>query len=316
MILSIIAIAIIIAIFYKQELIKDIKFVNRKTGNIEVEKVAGEAYLKWLYYNPIGKLATKTIIKNKFLSEYYGKKMKSSDSKFNIPSFVDKFGINLEESQEQYFDSFNDFFIRKLKPYARPIDSNENSLVSPADGKMLVFQNINDTTSFFAKGKQFDLNKFFEGREIYKDFLDGTMIIVRLCPTDYHRYHFPADGFVGEDVKIDGDYLSVSPYAVKQNIDIYFNNKRSYSIIESDKFGKVVMAEIGATMVGSIIQTYKENSSIKKGEEKGYFEFGGSTTILFFEKNRVKVDEDILSNSLKGLETSVLMGEKIGISAN
>lgn len=316
MILSIIAIVIIIAIFYKQELIKEIKFVNRKTGQIEKEKVAGEAYLKWLYYNPIGKLATKTIIKNRFLSEYYGKKMKSSDSKFNIPTFVDKFGINLEESQEQYFDSFNDFFIRKLKPEARPIDKAHNSLVSPADGKILAFQNINDTTSFFAKGKQFDLKSFFEGKDIYKDFSDGTMLIIRLCPTDYHRYHFPVDGFVGEDIKIDGEYLSVSPYAVKQNIDIYFNNKRAYLVIKSDLFGKVVMAEIGATMVGSIIQTYKENSSVKKGDEKGYFEFGGSTTILFFEKNMVKIDEDILTNSKNGLETSVLMGEKIGISTN
>ena len=140
------------------------------------------------------------------------------------------------------------------------------------------------------------------------------MLIIRLCPTDYHRYHFPVDGFVKNDIKIQGDYFSVSPYAVKQNIDIYFNNKRSYSEIDTENTGTVVMAEIGATMVGSIIQTFKENSPIKKGEEKGYFEFGGSTVILFFEKDKITIDEDILENSKKGLETQIFMGEKIAKS--
>ena len=140
------------------------------------------------------------------------------------------------------------------------------------------------------------------------------MLIIRLCPTDYHRYHFPIDGFVKNDIKIQGDYLSVSPYAVKQNIDIYFNNKRSYSEMDTDNTGTVVMAEIGATMVGSIIQTFEENSPIKKGEEKGYFEFGGSTVILFFEKDKISIDEDILENSKKGFETQVFMGEKIAVT--
>lgn len=314
MFLNILFALIVFLFFYKNETIKEIRFINRKTGEIQIEKVAGETYLKWLYYNPIGKLTTKTIVKNRFLSEYYGKKAKEKNSKFKIPDFINQFNINLEESEKQYFDSFNDFFIRKLKPEARPIDSQENSLISPADGKILAFSNILDTSSFFIKGKEFDLKEFFKGNEIYKIFQGGTMVIVRLCPTDYHRYHFPVDGFVKENVEIEGDYYSVSPYAVKQNIDIYFNNKRSYSVIDSEKFGKVVMAEIGATMVGSIIQTYNDNSVVQKGQEKGYFEFGGSTNILFFEKNKVKIDQDILNNSLKGLETQVFMGEKIGIN--
>lgn len=308
-----IIILVLILIFFKNQLIKEIKFVNRKTGKIEIEKVAGESYLKWLYYNPLGKITAKTLVKNKFLSEYYGKKMKEKDSRFKVPKFVDEYNINLDESQEQYFDSFNDFFIRKLKPEARPIDLLEDSLVSPADGKILAFENLKDTSSFFIKGKEFSLEKFFQGKQIYKNFINGTMLIIRLCPTDYHRYHFPCDGIAYEDVKIDGDYYSVSPYAVKQNIDIYFNNKRSYCLIESKKFGNVVMAEIGATMVGSIVQTYKENSIVSKGQEKGYFEFGGSTTILFFEKGKVTIDQDLLENTKKGLETQIFMGEKIGI---
>ncbi len=308
----VIVIIVLFIVFYKNQVLKEIKFVNRKTGKVEVEKVAGEAYLKWLYYNPLGRVATKALVKNKFLSEYYGKKMKEKDSRFKVPKFVDEYNIDLEEAQEQYFDSFNDFFIRKLKPEARPIDTTIGSLISPADGKILAFENLKETSSFFIKGKKFSLEEFFQGKQIYKNFIDGTMLIIRLCPTDYHRYHFPCEGIAYEDIKIEGDYYSVSPYAVKQNIDIYFNNKRSYCLIESKEFGHVVMAEIGATMVGSIIQTYKENSKIYKGQEKGYFEFGGSTTILFFEKGKVNIDRDILENTKKALETQVFMGEKIG----
>ena len=113
------------AVFYKQEVIKEIKYVNRQTGKIEVEKVAGEAYLKWLYYNPLGEISAKTIVKNKFLSEYYGKQMDKPESKFKIPEFINNFDINLEESEKQYFDSFNDFFVRKLKPEARPVNTEK-----------------------------------------------------------------------------------------------------------------------------------------------------------------------------------------------
>ena len=310
----IVILLLIFAVFYKQEVIKEIKYVNRQTGEIEVEKVAGEAYLKWLYYNPLGKISAKTIVKNKFLSEYYGKQMDKPESKFKIPEFINNFDINLEESEKQYFDSFNDFFVRKLKPEARPVNTEKNSITSPADGKIIAFPNLKETDNFFVKGKQFDIKKFFENEDIYKKYENGTMLIIRLCPTDYHRYHFPIDGFVKNDIKIQGDYLSVSPYAVKQNIDIYFNNKRSYSEMDTDNTGTVVMAEIGATMVGSIIQTFEENSPIKKGEEKGYFEFGGSTVILFFEKDKISIDEDILENSKKGFETQVFMGEKIAVT--
>ncbi|MBN2837207.1 MAG: phosphatidylserine decarboxylase [Fusobacteriaceae bacterium] len=308
----IIVIILFFTFFYKQEVINEIKYVNRKTSTIETEKVAGEFYLKWLYYNPIGKISAKAIIKNRFVSEYYGKQMDKPKSKFKIPDFINKFGINLDESEKQYFDSFNDFFVRKLKNESRIIDLNEKTAVSPADGKILAFENIEETDSFFVKGKKFNLKTFFMNNEIYKKYEKASMLIIRLCPTDYHRYHFPVNGYVNADIKIDGNYYSVSPYAVKHNIDIYFNNKRSYSLINTDNFGDVVMAEIGATMVGAIIQTYQENSFIKKGEEKGFFKFGGSTVILFFEKGKIKIDSDLLSNSKKGLETQIYMGERIG----
>lgn len=141
-------------------------------------------------------------------------------------------------------------------------------------------------------------------------------MIIRLAPIDYHRFHFPADGEISESKLIDGVYYSVSTYAIKKNFRILCENKREYSILKTKKFGDIAMFEVGATMVGGIKQSYKSNSYVKKGEEKGYFYFGGSTCVLVFERGKVKIDEDLLENTKKGIETKVYMGEKIGISLN
>lgn len=141
-------------------------------------------------------------------------------------------------------------------------------------------------------------------------------MIIRLAPIDYHRFHFPADGEISESKLIDGVYYSVSTHAIKKNFRILCENKREYSILKTEKFGDIAMFEVGATMVGGIKQSYKPNSYVKKGEEKGYFYFGGSTCVLVFERGKVKIDEDLLENTKKGIETKVYMGEKIGISLN
>ena len=140
------------------------------------------------------------------------------------------------------------------------------------------------------------------------------MIITRLAPVDYHRLHFPTSGIIEESKKIEGYYYSVSTHAIRKNFRIFCENKREYSILKSDDFGNVIIVEIAATMVGGIKQTYIPNTRVKKGEEKGYFYFGGSTTILLFEKDKIKLDIDLIENTKKGLETKVYMGEKIGIS--
>lgn len=141
-------------------------------------------------------------------------------------------------------------------------------------------------------------------------------MIIRLAPIDYHRFHFPVDGEISESKLIDGVYYSVSTHAIKKNFRILCENKREYSILKTEKFGDIAMFEVGATMVGGIKQSYKSNSYVKKGEEKGYFYFGGSTCVLVFERGKVKIDEDLLENTKKGIETKVYMGEKIGISLN
>lgn len=293
-----------------------IKYIERKTGEILTEKVPGEKYLKFLYYNPLGELPLNLVVKKKFLTEFYGKKMSLSESCKKILPFIEEAEINISEAKKKVeeFTSFNDFFYRELKTGARKIDYSEDVLVSPADGKILAYENIKDKDRFFVKGDKFSLEEFFRDKNLAKKYEDGVFVIIRLAPVDYHRFHFPTDGNISESKLIDGWYYSVSTHAVKQNFRIFCENKREYSILKTEKFGDIAMFEVGATMVGGITQTYKANSFVTKGEEKGYFYFGGSTCILVFEKGKIKIDSDLLENTQKGIETKVYMGERIGVS--
>ena len=295
-----------------------IQYIERKTGEIKTEKVMGEGALKFLYYNPFGKLALHTVVKRKFLSDWYGRKMSKPESKEKIKSFVEEMGIDMSEYKRPIEDytSFNDFFYRELKDGARKIDYNEDVIVSPADGKILAYQNIKEIDKFFVKGSEFTLEEFFNDKDLAKKYEDSTFVIIRLAPADYHRFHFPVGGEISEIKKISGDYYSVSTHAIKTNFRIFCENKREYAILKTEKFGDIAMFDIGATMVGGIVQTYKANSTVKKGEEKGYFLFGGSTCILVFEKDKVVIDKDIIENTQNKIETRIYMGEKFGNEKN
>ncbi|WP_291256607.1 phosphatidylserine decarboxylase [Fusobacterium sp.] len=295
-----------------------IKYIERKTGEIKIEKVPGEKYLKFLYYNPFGELPLNLVVKKKFLTDYYGKQMDKKESTKKIPSFIKEADINIEEAKKtiDQFTSFNDFFYRELKDGARSIDFDENVLTSPADGKILVFENLEKEKELFIKGDKFTLEEFFEDSELAKKYEGGVFLIVRLAPIDYHRFHFPCDGKISASKLINGDYFSVSTHAIKKNFRIFCENKREFSILQTKNFGDIAMFEVGATMVGGIKQSYTPDSFVKKGEEKGYFYFGGSTCILVFEKDKIKIDKDLIENTKNGIETKVYMGEKIGVAFN
>ncbi|MBK7173665.1 MAG: phosphatidylserine decarboxylase [Bacteroidales bacterium] len=289
-----------------------IQYYERQSGLLKTEKVAGEKWLVWLYNNPAGEATLWALAKRKVVSTVYGNRMDHPSSVSKIQPFVDEFDIDMSAAQKQEFNSFNDFFTRKLKNIARPVDTNSTVIVSPADGKVLAYANISNS-DFIIKGYRFDISSFLNNARLAQNYFDGTLVIIRLAPPDYHRFHFPISGSVSPVTRIDGDYYSVNPLALRKMAEIFCLNKREYVIISNPMFGDVVMAEIGATMVGSIVQTYT-GDDVKKGEEKGYFEFGGSTVALLFEKNRVNIDKDLLINTSKGYETEIREGERIGVS--
>lgn len=289
-----------------------VTFVDRTTGKTIEENPPGEALMKFMYgKNPLGALSLHLLIKRKFISSAGGWYMNTKRSAARVVPFVKQHKMSMDDYivPPNGFDSFNDFFYRKLKKNSRPIGAG---LVSPADGKILVFDPIQQQQSFFVKGSSFNLQAFLGDKQLAQKYEGGSMAIIRLAPVDYHRFHFSAAGTIGASKLIKGHYYSVSPIALQQNLKIFCQNKRAYSILKTDNFGDLLFCEVGATMVGSILQTYTENSRVQKGDEKGYFAFGGSTTVLLCEKGHVQFSEDLLSNTQKGLETAIKMGETIG----
>ena len=293
--------------------VKEIQFYNRYTKKMETEQVYGEGFLKWAYGNPLGKIALHSFVKRPFFSKWYGRRMNQASSQSKVLPFIDDYNMveaDFADTPDSYA-TFNDFFYRKLRPEARPIA--DSPIVFPADGRHLGFPNIDQIDGFFVKGQSFDLDALIADKELSKKFRGGTLVLSRLCPVDYHRYHFPVSGTPSATKLINGPLFSVSPIALARNLSYLWENKRTITRIETENIGTVLMMEIGATCVGSILQTYEANKETKIGQEKGYFAFGGSSTITIFEPNKVTLAQDLLENSSKQIETYALMGDSMAI---
>lgn len=292
---------------------KSITYIDRSTGEIKKETVPGEKWLKWLYHTPLGKLALSAFVKRRFLSRWYGQRMDTPSSRSKIAGFVHSLGIDLTEVDRPIseFKTFNDFFIRKLKPDSRPVNTDPAVITSPADGKVLAFHSIREMDTFFAKGQAFSLEQFLQDQSLCRKYNNGTLLIIRLAPADYHRFHFPADGYISKPTRMTGHFFSVSPYAVKNRMRIYWENERMCSVLKTGNAGDILMAEVGAAMVGAIVQNYTPETAVTKGREKGWFKFGGSTIILLFEKGKIQADPDLINNTGQGYETTVKMGERL-----
>ncbi|MDU2491063.1 MAG: phosphatidylserine decarboxylase [Clostridium celatum] len=295
-----------------------IQIYNRQTNKYDTEDVAGGKYIKWAYESPIGKSFVELFIKRKLFSKLYGNYCDSKFSTKKINSFIKNFNINTDifTDDPSDFKSFNDFFIRKLTPEARPINKNKNTLISPGDGRLLAYTNININSLIQVKGITYSLSELIEDNPIANEYAGGTCLVLRLCPTDYHRLHFIDNGIAEKSNIVKGNYYSVNPTALERVPKLYCQNKREWCIFHSENFGDVILLEVGATCVGSIIQSYEPNQKVTRGDEKSYFKFGGSTTIVFFKPNTVNIDDDILIQSSFGFETKVNMGEKIGEKFN
>ncbi len=291
-----------------------IRYFHRARKTVETEQVYGEAWLRWTYGNPAGRLALHTLFKRALVSRIYGWRMSRSFSANQVLPFIVDYDLDVDEFAKKpfAFRSFNEFFYRALKPVARPITPGDHTAVLPADGRHLAFQNFGDAAGFYAKGQRFDLRSFLGDEGLTQEFTGGSMLISRLCPVDYHRFHFPVGGKAGEPRLINGFLYSVSPIALRRNLAYLWENKRMVTLVESPVFGRVAVCEIGATMVGSIVQTFLSGRPVAKGEEKGLFKFGGSCVVTLFQPGRVKLDADLVEQTSAGLEVYARMGERLG----
>lgn len=294
--------------------LNEIIFFDRYQEKTCVEKVYGEKYMRWTYGTVGGKIALAAVVNRAWFSRWYGWRMDRPGSRQKIKPFIGEYGLDPSEfiCNPEEFESFNAFFSRSLKPEARPVDPDPSTVVFPADGRHLCVPDLSQCDGLLVKGEMFNLQTLLGDADLAREFASGCLLVSRLCPVDYHRFHFPAAGRAGPTRLLNGPLFSVNPIALCQNIHILATNKRALTVLETESLGKVLLMEIGATNVGSICQTYEEGSTVSKGEEKGYFRFGGSSTITIFEPGRVQFDEDLLSNSAKKRELYAKMGDHMG----
>ena len=298
-----------------------IRFFNRYTRQIETEKVFGEGWLRFAYDNPAGRVFVWAFARRALFSQFYGAKMNNPVSALRILPFIAKYEIDSDEFVKSPFDykTFNEFFFRALKPGARPIAPGDDVAVFPADGRHLAFPDVTTAPGFYVKGATFTLAELLgeaelpeEQRTLAQTFARGSMLISRLCPVDYHRFHFPVSGTPAESRRIEGWLYSVSPVALRRNLRYLVANKREVTLVESPQFGQVAMVEVGATNVGSIRQTFTPGRPVAKGDEKGMFAFGGSCVVTLFQRGRITFDADVVEQSGQHRETYAKMGDRLG----
>ena len=265
--------------------------------------------LAWLYGTGPGHGIVKLLIKP-WVSRCAGKLMDSGISRLAIKPFLKRNRINMEEYEEGPFPSFNAFFTRQIRPGKRPIDPDPAHFIAPCDSKLSVYPITADAT-FRVKQTEYTLESLLRDKELTRKYEGGLFLLFRLTVGDYHRYGYVESGQKGENRKIPGVFHTVNP-AANDRYPIYKENTREFTVIETDRCGAVLQMEVGATMVGRIVN-YHGARQVNRGEEKGKFEFGGSTVIVCLEKDRAVIDPDILKNTANGLETVVKFGEKIGI---
>lgn len=291
-----------------------IEFFNRHTGQVETEQVYGEAFLRWIYGHPLGRATLNTLVKRAGFSQFYGWLMDSDRSRELIGPFIANYQLDPAEFADAPgdFASFNEFFYRRLRDGARPVEGDPDAVVFPADGRHLAVADVAAMEGFFVKGQQFDLPALLGDAGLAARFARGTLILSRLCPVDYHRFHFPVCGVPGEPRLLPGPLYSVSPLALRRRLAYLWENKRVLTEVRTERFGLVLVLEIGATNVGSIEQTFRPGLPVAKGAEKGYFRFGGSSVITLFEPGRVRLAEDLLRESARNREVYARIGEIMG----
>ncbi|ORX36174.1 phosphatidylserine decarboxylase-domain-containing protein [Kockovaella imperatae] len=251
--------------------------------------------------------------------------------KEHIQSFIDTYKLPLNELLIQDLDkypTFNSFFSRRLAPSARPITSPEDTSIVcvPSDCRLTVFQTVDQAKQFWIKGKQFTLKTLLcgdngeedEGLQAVWGDEKSAVAVCRLAPQDYHRFHSPVEGTLVSLKDIKGTLYTVNPQAVNEDLNVFTLNKRAVMLIHANlgpgrEQVPVVLVAVGAMLVGSIGWSKKPGDKIAKGEDMGWFQYGGSTVICVFPSaTGITFDEDLVTHSKASMETLVRVGMEMG----
>ena len=278
---------------------------GKKVSNITNQ----DKLLSFLYTNIFGRMLLKPLIQPQ-VSKLAGRYLSSAHSKWLISKFIERNEINMDIYEERDYSSFNDFFTRKIKPDSRPVPEDLDVLISPCDCLATVYP-IQENTTFSIKNTEYTLRSLLRSPRLAKRFRSGYAYLLRLTVEDYHRYLYSVSGKQSKNYHIDGTFHTVNPIA-NDYLPIYKENTREYTVIHSKEFGDVLQMEVGALLVGKI-SNHKQTTVVTRGEEKGFFEYGGSTIVVLTQKGRVTPRSDLLTNSKNGYETKVLQAHPLGI---
>jgi phosphatidylserine decarboxylase len=293
--------------------------VDGETGELCEERVYGAGWIRWLYGTAFGRMISALVALPPF-SRAYGWFQDRSASTKKIAPFIAQYGIRMADflpeeggSEEVPYSSFNAFFTRRVAEGARPF-AQGHDFPAPCDARYFAYDALNDSVTVPVKGALFKASALIGNSEWADCFENGPGFIARLCPVDYHRYHYPDDGRLLAGWRIPGALHSVNPWALAERADIFMINERQVSILETVHFGKLAYVEVGATCVGRIVQTHF-GETFSRGEEKGMFLFGGSTVIVIGEPGRWQLDENMVQRTREGTETYLKMGVPLAVES-
>ena len=284
---------------------------DRRLQREEEERVYGGRLMHWVYGTFSGRVFFQALLAQAWVSKLVGVYKSSKWSGRGIDAFVHKYEIPMQEFEVAPFHSFNDFFIRKFKEGERCFTSVARELSAPAEGRYLAYARTHADITYPVKGRYLSAAAILADEKLAAEFEGGPLVIARLCPLDYHRFHYPDTGQEVKRYRIPGPLHSVNPFVLAVKEDVLCTNERSVSILQTDQFGLLAYVEVGALCVGKIVQSHPEKASFSRGDEKGYFMFGGSTVILLGQPGAWKPDADLLEKTKARRECLVRLGERI-----
>ena len=285
-----------------------ILYIDRENGQIQQENVYGETELVLLYETKLGEVV-KPLLTKTWFSQLNAQAKVRPCSKETLLEFAKKYDVCVDEAEKPIaeYQSLDDFFCRKLKPGSRPLEESTNHLCSPADGRALAYK-IDQQSRFFIKNHHVNVAELLK-TQLTEELVGGNALVIRLAPKDYHRFHFPCEGIASEFVPVPGPLESVHPIALSAGAKSFLN-KRTVLHIDTECFGRMYFVAVGALTIGTIVNTYSPGK-VKRGDEVGYFRFGGSTIVMLWGKSGPSIDEDIWANTKAGYETLVKYGSSI-----
>lgn len=289
----------------------NIEVYDAENNALFQEKIPSEKLLRFLYnQNSYSSgLLRHLLSKSPLTSIVFGKIVKMPWTKRFIPNFIKEQGIKMEDFQEKTYKNFNEFFMRHINPSKRPL--SDDSIIAPCDGRYLFYQDLSEKNSFYFKGQKLSLFHLLNDPHLESLFANGSMVISRLAPPDYHGFHFPADVKLNSTKLINGHLFSVSPIALREMVHVLTENKRMLIDMTSPIHGNILQVVIGATNVGSILINKECGKEYKKGEELGFFSFGGSMVITLFQNATITFNSTLLSRTKNNQEVLLKMGNSL-----